>query len=190
MGGKGILGQSPRCRVVSDPISPYVLYENRAIEHTSNNKKTAIAGIALLVLSMTTVHAGDRQLGGLILGGGTGAVVGQAIGGNTESTIVGAAVGGVVGLMVGSELERHHGGVNHPSPVVAHYNRFDDRRYYRHPRPVFRDHYRAYPQYRYDRGSCRQIVTIHKGYYGSKRVIKTVCDGSPRHHYKKYNHYR
>lgn len=154
--------------------------------------KVAIVMIALFALTLTNVQAGDKQVGGLILGGGTGAIVGQAIGHNAESTIVGATVGGVVGLVVGSQLERHHGAVPQHSQVVVHtqrydnhryHNRYDNHRYDRRARPVFRDPPKKH--YRYDRDDCRKIVTIQKGHYGSKRVVSTVCGKSPRHHFNR-----
>ncbi len=150
-----------------------------------------VAMITLFALSLTNVQAGDKQVGGLILGGGTGAIVGQAIGHNTESTIVGATVGGVVGLLVGTQLERQHGAVPQHSQVIVHTrqgydnhrydnHRYDNQRYDRRYRPVFRDPPRKH--YRYDKGNCRKTVTVQKGHYGSKRVVSTVCGNSPRHH--------
>jgi hypothetical protein len=140
-----------------------------------------VAVTALFALSLTNVQAGDKQIGGLILGGGTGAIVGQALGRNAESTIVGATVGGVVGLLVGTQLERHHGPVAQHSPVVVHSARgYDDHRYDRRDRPVFRDPPRKH--YGHDRDNCRKTVTIQKGHYGSTRVVSTVCGKSPRHH--------
>ena len=47
----------------------------------------------------------DAQTGALI-GTGAGAGIGQAIGGNTESTLIGAAVGGGAGYMLGSEGDK------------------------------------------------------------------------------------
>ncbi|GAB6192389.1 glycine zipper domain-containing protein [Desulfocastanea catecholica] len=153
-----------------------------------------VAMIALFALSLTNVQAGDKQVGGLILGGGTGAIVGQAVGRNAESTIVGATVGGVVGLLVGTQLERQHGAMPQHSQVLVHsqvydnhrYNnyrydnyRYDNHRYDRRVRPVFRDPPRKH--YRYDRDNCRKVVTIQKGHYGSKRVVSTVCGKSPRY---------
>ena len=37
---------------------------------------------------------------------GTGALVGQALGGNTESTLIGAAVGGVAGALIGESMKK------------------------------------------------------------------------------------
>ena len=47
----------------------------------------------------------DAQTGAL-LGTGVGALAGQAIGGDTKSTLIGAAVGAGAGYMVGSEQDK------------------------------------------------------------------------------------
>ncbi|MGB3212689.1 MAG: YMGG-like glycine zipper-containing protein [Desulforhopalus sp.] len=154
-----------------------------------------LATIAFFSFSLTTVHAGDRQVGGLLIGGGTGALIGQAVGQNTESTLVGATVGGVVGLIIGSELDRNHGAVSHNTHVVTHYNRYDNRRYDRRPRPVFRDrhrynHYRDYPRYRGYRGDCKKVVTIKEGRHRSKRIVSTVCRNDSRDYKRNHKRFR
>jgi len=138
---------------------------------------TAIAAIVLLAFSPVNAHAGNRQVGGFVLGGGSGAIA-------------------------GNEIERNQRSAYHPSQVIAHSqrydNRYDNHRYNsRIPRPVFRDHNRnnhyrnddnrGYSHDRYDKRNCRKIVTIQKGYYGTKRVISTVCGTSHRYPYKKHN---
>jgi len=47
----------------------------------------------------------DAQTGAL-LGTGVGALAGQAIGGDTEATLIGAAIGGGAGYMIGSERDK------------------------------------------------------------------------------------
>jgi len=47
----------------------------------------------------------DAQTGAL-LGTGVGALAGQAIGGDTEATLIGAAVGGGGGYIIGSEQDK------------------------------------------------------------------------------------
>ncbi|TPK72087.1 glycine zipper 2TM domain-containing protein [Mesorhizobium sp. B2-3-3] len=44
----------------------------------------------------------QRATTGALLGGAGGALVGQAIGGNTKSTVIGAASGALLGAVVGS----------------------------------------------------------------------------------------
>jgi len=47
----------------------------------------------------------DAQTGALI-GTGIGAIAGQAIGGDTESTLIGAGVGAVGGYIIGNESDK------------------------------------------------------------------------------------
>jgi hypothetical protein len=48
----------------------------------------------------------DAQTGALI-GTGVGALAGQAIGSDTESTLIGAGVGAVGGYMIGNERDKN-----------------------------------------------------------------------------------
>ncbi len=146
---------------------------------------TTITALALFALSLTNVHAGDRRVDGLIIGGGTGAVVGQAIGRNVESTIVGATVGGVVGLTIGNVLDRHHRFNNQHPPIVVH-----SPRYHRQPQPVFRTHDRDYRRYLHNSRNCRKIVTIERRRHKTTRVISTVCGYNPHDRYKNHYSYR
>lgn len=154
-----------------------------------------VVAFALSVLLLTNAHASNRQVGGLIIGGGTGAIVGQAVGQNVESTIIGATVGGILGVAIGNELDRHHGAVKQHSQVIAHTPRYNKR-----SQPVFRDnyrhnnykenHHRDYPRYRHQENKCRKIVTMRKGHHGTKRVVSTVCKNGPRNHNKNHNRSR
>ncbi|KAA3451614.1 hypothetical protein C7I87_06270 [Mesorhizobium sp. SARCC-RB16n] len=65
---------------------------------------------AVLAVLMTAALAGcetqtegqQRAATAALLGGASGALVGQAIGGNTKSTVIGAAGGALLGAVVGS----------------------------------------------------------------------------------------
>ncbi|KAA3451617.1 hypothetical protein C7I87_06300 [Mesorhizobium sp. SARCC-RB16n] len=65
---------------------------------------------AVLAVLMTAALAGcetqtegqQRATTGALLGGAGGALAGQAIGGNTKSTVIGAAGGALLGAVVGS----------------------------------------------------------------------------------------
>ncbi|QPC91598.1 YMGG-like glycine zipper-containing protein [Mesorhizobium sp. INR15] len=64
---------------------------------------------AIAAVMMTTALVGCAQTEGqqragtgALIGGAGGALVGQAIGGNTESTLIGAAGGALLGAAVGS----------------------------------------------------------------------------------------
>lgn len=125
--------------------------------------KKLIIVAAVLVLGMASsqpASANDRGLNGLIIGGGSGAIVGQAIGRNTEATIIGATVGGVLGLIVGNEIDRQQVSVNR--------YRYEPRH---HPRTA-RKWNRSYHQ---PQKRCERIVTIEQGRHFDQRVVKTVC---------------
>ncbi len=51
----------------------------------------------------------NKGISGLLLGAGGGALAGQAIGRNTESTLIGTAVGTVFGYIVGNEMDKNPG---------------------------------------------------------------------------------
>jgi len=64
---------------------------------------------AIAAVLMTAALAGCAQTEGqqragtgALIGGAGGALVGQAIGGNTKSTVIGAASGALLGAVVGS----------------------------------------------------------------------------------------
>lgn len=44
---------------------------------------------------------------GAVGGAGAGAILGQAIGHNTEGTLIGAAAGGLLGYIVGNEMDKY-----------------------------------------------------------------------------------
>jgi YMGG-like Gly-zipper len=52
----------------------------------------------------------QRATTGALVGGAGGALVGQAIGGNTKSTVIGAASGALLGAVVGSATTPQGGG--------------------------------------------------------------------------------
>lgn len=68
----------------------------------------------VLGLSMAFAMSGcdsggqPRAKSGVLLGGGIGALAGQAIGSSTEATLIGAAVGAGVGYMIGNEQDKEH----------------------------------------------------------------------------------
>ena len=58
-----------------------------------------------LGLALVAGCESDAQTGALI-GTGVGAIAGQAIGGDTESTLIGAGVGAVGGYIIGNESDK------------------------------------------------------------------------------------
>ena len=69
------------------------------------NKNTLnYIGIGLSLITLGGC-ANTAQTGGLA-GGGIGALAGQAIGHDTESTLIGAGVGAVAGYILGNEVDK------------------------------------------------------------------------------------
>ena len=71
--------------------------------------KTLTTLILALALVVTSTLAQARQNGadGFFWGAGSGALIGQAIGRNTEATLIGTAVGGMLGYIVGNERDKN-----------------------------------------------------------------------------------
>jgi len=154
-----------------------------------------LMSIALLTLLMVNAEASNKQVGGLIIGGSTGAIVGNTIGKNTESTLIGATVGGVLGYVIGSELDKHHRPVIKHSQVVTHYQKYNKR-----PRSSFRHNnrhykskkntYRHYPRYSPHGGNCKKIVTVHKRLNKKERLITTAGKNNHRKYHKNKNNHK
>lgn len=63
-----------------------------------------LACVALLMIGGCSQFGGGAN--GAAIGGGIGALAGQAIGGNSTATLIGAGVGALGGMIVGDEIER------------------------------------------------------------------------------------
>ena len=60
----------------------------------------AVAGMMILAGCQTAAQTGAAI--GVLAGAG----IGQAVGGNTEATVIGAAIGGAAGYMIGNEEDK------------------------------------------------------------------------------------
>jgi formylmethanofuran dehydrogenase subunit B len=106
--------------------------------------KRAVIAIVLCAVTASYAKAGDKAVAGLAIGGGTGAVIGQAVGHNVESTVLGAAVGGAIGLIIGNQLGREHVVVhNRYYPVRSHYRQ---QVYYPHYKPGYKKNKHYYKE--------------------------------------------
>lgn len=144
----------------------------------------------------SNVYAGhNNSVNDILIGAGSGALLGQAIGGDTESTLVGTAVGGLFGYIIGSEMGRsNHTTVHHRSYRPAgrhHYNQnintgrpFGSRYDYRDKRK---------------NRVCKKVIQIKEHHGRSKRVVKTSCwyeDSYNKNYYRdghsrnRHNHYK
>jgi hypothetical protein len=130
----------------------------------------------MMVLGLTfvsTARADNQQsINGLVLGAGGGALVGQAIGRNTESTVIGSALGGVVGYIIGSEMDRD------TYRYRSHRPRFEQP-----PRvPVHRKKVVVQNNYYYDEqpgratyGQCREAEVLGTIRGKARKMYATVC---------------
>jgi len=64
-------------------------------------------GLAV-VLPLSIAGCATKGKSGALIGGGIGALAGQAFGGNTEATLIGAAVGSGIGYIIGNEKGKEH----------------------------------------------------------------------------------
>jgi hypothetical protein len=70
-------------------------------------------GIAIVILVMSGCATDART--GALSGTGLGALVGQAIGNDTESTLIGAGVGAGLGYIIGNERDKREAAQKSPS---------------------------------------------------------------------------
>jgi uncharacterized protein YcfJ len=63
---------------------------------------------AVLGCSVMCLGGCNDAQAGLLLGGGIGALTGQAIGGDTCSTLLGLGIGSGVGYIIGNESDKQH----------------------------------------------------------------------------------
>ena len=61
--------------------------------------------VLLFVVSCSSHQDANARKGG-VTGAAAGAMIGQAIGGDTESTLLGATVGSLLGYAIGQEMDR------------------------------------------------------------------------------------
>ncbi len=66
--------------------------------------RLAMLGIAMTLIGTAGCETSAQT--GALGGAGIGALAGQAIGGNTQATLIGAGVGAVAGYMVGNEKDK------------------------------------------------------------------------------------
>jgi len=93
---------------------------------------TLIAASASMILMSGCASTGTTTTAdGALLGAAGGALVGQAIGGNTGSTLVGAAVGGLAGGAIGNNEEKKNRRYYRDSRGATYYvGAGDGRRHY------------------------------------------------------------
>jgi len=134
--------------------------------------KKIILIVSLSIASAVTAQASDHNhndIRGVIVGAGGGALLGQVIGRNTQSTVVGTAIGSVVGYLVGNEMDKRE---VYSTNVV-----------YREHQPVRYEYYEPVTRYEHSRGwertaprrDCRETEILGTINGRAKKMYGTVC---------------
>jgi hypothetical protein len=135
----------------------------------------AVVAIALVGTMAFETKAQDRGLDAMLVGAGSGALVGQVIGRDAKATLIGTAVGGALGLMVGNEMERGYDGGYRTTQAAV---------FFPPPPPILpfvyspnhRDHRDGYrPHHRPPRGCWEEVVTVERHHGRYRDVVRTVC---------------
>ncbi len=135
-------------------------------------KALSLALFTLLITMTLTVNAqaGQKQVKGMLIGAGSGAILGQAIGHNTKSTMVGTVVGGVLGYAIGNEATHHN------RSIVSH-KRYQPDTYQTKKVTVVRTGKPSQEHYAYNRPRkvCRDTVAVSRFHGRLERRTITTC---------------
>ncbi len=134
-----------------------------------------ILALTVAILSISATAQADQYLRinkgikGLLLGAGGGALAGQAIGRDTQSTLIGTTIGTLVGYMVGNEMDK---------------NSFQYRDFGYQPRyePSYRPqpssygyNFRPAPVRHVPVGGCREVEILGTVNGAPEKIITTAC---------------
>lgn len=134
---------------------------------------------AVLIISIAATAQADQYLKinkgikGLLLGAGGGALAGQAIGRNTESTLIGTTLGTLVGYMVGNEMDKN----SLQYREVGYQPRYEPRYEpsYRQLPSSHRYDYRPVPSYHAPTAACREVEILGTVHGAPEKIITTAC---------------
>ena len=103
-----------------------------------------------------------------------GAIAGQAIGRNTEATLIGAALGGLLGYAVGNEMDKYD-----RQQINMTYETVPDRQTTTWVNPNTKKQYSATPQKTYrdpvTHQDCREITILCYVDGNPEEIISTAC---------------
>jgi hypothetical protein len=143
-------------------------------------KLFVVIALALLAVGRSSItHA--NGVDGLIVGSGSGAILGQAIGRNAEATVIGATVGGLLGVLITSDLHAHRS----PPPPMPEV----------HYRDYRSTHFKANPHRHFDRPFIREKycerVSVFDPRRPHKRQVEIVCSykPAPSPHFRSYGYH-
>jgi surface antigen len=128
-----------------------------------------VSVLALLSLLLLASCANRGQTGA-VGGAAAGALIGQAIGHNTEGTLIGAAVGTMLGYIVGSEMDKYD-----RQQLDHMYERGVSNQRSTWVNPDTGNQYTVTPQPAYQEPSSRRVCR--------RAEIEAVIDGRPERTY-------
>ncbi|MDX9840082.1 MAG: glycine zipper domain-containing protein [Desulfobulbus sp.] len=128
-----------------------------------------VSVLALLFL-MLLASCANRGQTGAVGGAAAGALIGQAIGHNTEGTLIGAAVGTMLGYIVGSEMDKYD-----RQQLDHMYERGVSNQRSTWVNPDTGNQYTVTPQPAYQEPSSRRVCR--------RAEIEAVIDGRPERTY-------
>jgi uncharacterized protein YcfJ len=138
------------------------------------NKKTlSILLLSLMLLSVSCATTPDRYntQKGAAIGAGIGALLGQAIGRDTEGTLLGAGIGTVFGAIAGNAIDQDYQAARDAALINKRVVYVDDRGRAVEAIPVQSD----------QQTNCRKITKRHwdNGQLISE-TIEEICEGEKR----------
>ena len=141
--------------------------------------------VSIIFILSSQAQANDRGVNGLIIGSGTGAILGQAVGRNVESTLIGATLGGVLGAVIASESSYGHQNIHriHQRPRGPHGRDFNRAPRHAPPRVIFNP-----PHFRDHHFHGDRVIIVEK-HHGRKHIKRHVFRNDKRK-FNRHNHDR
>jgi surface antigen len=131
--------------------------------------------LSIIVISLSSCANPTKGQRGAGIGGVSGALIGQAIGRDTEATLIGAAVGTMLGYIVGNEMDKYdRRELNHayeygPSGQSTSWQNPDNRNAYQViPQP-------AYTQQQNPQTPCRRAEILATIDGRTEKTYTTAC---------------
>lgn len=130
--------------------------------------------IALLVTSISACAPTKAGRGGMG-GAAAGAIAGQAIGRDTEATLLGAAIGGIAGYIIGNEMDKAD-----RKKVAQTYENVPDQQTTSWENPNTQNKYKVTPQRTYEQNDrpCREVVILATIDGEAEKIHQTACRNS------------
>ncbi|CAG34851.1 related to 17 kDa surface antigen [Desulfotalea psychrophila LSv54] len=138
-------------------------------------RKLLAVGAVALTLSLSSCAGSNMNKGGQggVGGAAAGALIGQAIGHNTQATLLGAAIGGVLGYVIGNEMDKAD-----QQRLNTVYERGPSGQATAWVNPDSGNQYRVIPQPSYTNESTRKIcreATVEAVVDGRKEIAHTTA---------------